>query len=211
MSDLSFPSRPLALVGLPSRFAALLMVLAVSSGCVAPRRTTAGEPSSGSGSWVYGAETTTRGAGSSWAASPMAREALLTGDGSQLLVEARLNGRVSGTFLVDTGASYCVITPAVARQLGFGLGRGVGVGLGLKGDGEPPVGAVTLATPTGDIEAPITTLRVIEVANARAGDVSTVIYPAVEEPLSGILGLSFLNHFEFSVDSRRRILRLRPF
>jgi len=141
----------------------------------------------------------------------MAREALLTGDGSQLLVEARLNGRVSGTFLVDTGASYCVITPAVARQLGFGLGRGVGVGLGLKGDGEPPVGAVTLATPTGDIEAPITTLRVIEVANARAGDVSTVIYPAVEEPLSGILGLSFLNHFEFSVDSRRRILRLRPF
>jgi clan AA aspartic protease (TIGR02281 family) len=204
--------RPAALARTPvcprSRAAlavALVLALTLTAGCVAPRRTPAGELSSTGGRQVYGTETASHDAGSPWPAPPTAREALLTGDGSQLLVEARLNGRVSGTFLVDTGASYCVITPAVARQLGFGLGRG------LTKEGAQPLGAVTLATPTGDIEAPITTLRVVEVANARAGDVSTVIYPAVEEPLSGILGLSFLNHFEFSVDSRRRILRLRPF
>ncbi len=205
MSNLGPASRPLARLGALPRPVALLLALTLSSGCIAPRRTTADELSSRTGRQVYGTETALNEASSPWPAPPTAREALLTGDGSQLLVEARLNGRVSGTFLVDTGASYCVITPAVARQLGFGLGRG------LAKDDDPRLGAVTLATPTGDIEAPITTLRVVEVANARAGDISTVIYPAVEEPLSGILGLSFLNHFEFSVDSRRRILRLRPF
>lgn len=199
-------------LGSPLRFLALFVVLVASAGCVAPRRTTAQE-STTNGSRVYGAEIARQqvGVGSPLQAAPIAREALLTGDGSQLLVEARLNARVSGTFLVDTGASYCVITPTVARQLGIELGRGLRGGSGTAGDGEHRVGAVTLATPTGNIEAPITTLRIVEVANARAGDVSTVIYPAVEEPLAGILGLSFLNHFEFSVDSRRRVLRLRPF
>jgi clan AA aspartic protease (TIGR02281 family) len=176
---------------------ALAVLITLTSACMSPPRTTADEPRPPRSPWVYGAESTTRGDASRWLASPTAREAHLTGDGSQLLVEARLNGRVSGTFLVDTGASYCVITPATARRLGLQHGNGDG--------------AVTLATPTGDIEAPITTLRVVEVANARAGDVSTVIYPAVDEPLAGILGLSFLNQFEFSVDSRRRVLRLKPF
>jgi hypothetical protein len=41
--------------------------------------------------------------------------------------------------------------------------------------------------------------------------VRAVIYPAVEEPLAGILGLSFLSQFEFSIDTRRRLLTLRPF
>lgn len=208
MSTFGFSSSP-TLFGWPSRSAGLLIVLVLSAGCVAPRATATEELASGRSTWVYGAETATGSARSTPHAAPVAREALLTGDGSQLLVEARLNGRVSGTFLVDTGASYCVITPAVARQLGLGLGRGLGGEGGVPG--ESALSAVTLATPTGDIEAPITTLRVVEVANARAGEISTVIYPAVEEPLSGILGLSFLNHFEFSVDSRRRILRLRPF
>jgi clan AA aspartic protease (TIGR02281 family) len=129
--------------------------------------------------------------------STSTREAPLSGDDSQLLVEARLNGQVSGLFLVDTGASYCVITPELAEQLGV-AGRA----------GADPI---ALLTPAGKIEAHMTSLRSVEVARARAGHVPTVIYPAVEAPLSGILGLSFLRQFEFSVDTRRRVLRLRPF
>ncbi len=173
----------------------LLVALVVTSACFSLSRTTAGEGAASDHAWVHGGEP--GGAGRAWSASTTAREARLAGDGSQLLVEARLNGRVSGTFLLDTGASYCVITPETARRLGLG-----------RQDGEQ---AITLATPTGEIEATMMTLRSVEVANARAGDVPTVIYPAVEEPLAGILGLSFLSQFEFSVDSRRKVLKLRPF
>lgn len=176
----------------------LLVTLVVSSACFPAPGTPAGERIVHESLWVQGGQATTAGADSPWRGSPAARETNLTGDGSQLLVEARLNGRVSGVFLLDTGASYCVITPRTARRLGIGRPK----------TGDDPV---ILATPTGEIEAPMTRLHTIEVANMRAGDVSTVIYPAVEEPLSGILGLSFLSQFEFSVDARRRVLRLRPF
>lgn len=147
--------------------------------------------------WVHGGAPPSTPSASRWLGSTSTREARLTGDDSQLLVEARLNGRVSGLFLLDTGASYCVITPELARRLGV--------------TGNADADPIALLTPSGRIEAPMTTLRSVEVARARAGDVSTVIYPAVDAPLSGILGLSFLRQFEFSVDTRRRLLRLRPF
>jgi aspartyl protease family protein len=177
--------------------APLLVALLVASACVPVPRSTAGEETSPSSTWVHGREPGRTGTGETWGRATAARQTRLDGDGSQLLVQARLNDRVSGTFLLDTGASYCVITPETARRLG------------LRGEeGEQPI---TLATPTGEIEAAVTTLRSVVVGNAHAGDVRAVIYPAVEEPLAGILGLSFLSQFEFSVDTRRRLLTLRPF
>lgn len=181
-----------------TRLSPFVLTLVVTSACVsAAPRTTAGEPGTYRARWVHGGAAATEQAGSSWVGSPAIREARLTGDDSQLLVEAKLNGHVSGLFLLDTGASYCVITPDFAKRLGV-----------RKDEGQDPV---ALLTPAGKIEAPMTTLRSVEVARARAGDVSAVIYPAVDAPLSGILGLSFLKEFEFSVDARRRVLRLRPF
>src|SRR5262245_9374946 len=41
----------------------------------------------------------------------------LHGDGTSWLVEATIDGRAQGSFLLDTGASYCVIAPALAREL----------------------------------------------------------------------------------------------
>ena len=181
------------------RRAPLLAALAVSSACfsAAPGTTADERVRTEEHGWVYGTESSASSPTRAWTRSSTAREARLSGDDSQLLVEARLNGRFSGVFLLDTGASYCVITPATARRLGL--------------DREDATRAITLATPTGEIEAPLMTLKSIEVANARAGQVSVVVYPAVEEPLAGILGLSFLSQFEFAVDARRRVLKLRPF
>jgi clan AA aspartic protease (TIGR02281 family) len=178
------------------RSSPLLIALLACAACVPPRSAPGGGPIAvPDGTWLRGA--VEPAAPAPLLAAHTAREAYLGGDGSQLLVEARLNGAVSGTFLIDTGASYCVITPETARLLGLG-----------HLEAEEPV---VLATPTGEIEAPLTTLQTIEVADARAGNITAVIYPAVDEPLSGILGLSFLSQFEFSVDARRRVLRLRPF
>jgi clan AA aspartic protease (TIGR02281 family) len=133
---------------------------------------------------------------SPWTRSAAVREARLSGNGSQILVEGRLNGRVTGLFLLDTGASYCVITPETARRLGISSRSGSST--------------VTLVTANGEIQAPLTHLREVEVARAHVGDVPTVIHSAVSPPLAGIIGLSFLRNFEFSIDSSKHVLRLRP-
>ena len=52
------------------------------------------------------------------------REVALQGNGKSWIVSATLNGSVSGLFLLDTGASYCVINASVARRLGLRLTGG---------------------------------------------------------------------------------------
>jgi predicted aspartyl protease len=44
----------------------------------------------------------------------------LSGGRTHLIVDGALNGTVSGPMLVDTGASYCVLTRETARKLGLG-------------------------------------------------------------------------------------------
>src|SRR5690348_11009004 len=43
----------------------------------------------------------------------------LSGDRKHLIVDGTLNGIVTGPMLVDTGASYCVLTRGTARKLGL--------------------------------------------------------------------------------------------
>jgi len=176
----------------------LLIALGVMSACLsAAPDTTADAAGDRKARWVHGSSASIPQESSRWSTSATAREAHLTGDDSQILVEAKLNGQVSGVFLLDTGATYCVITPEMAQRLG------------VAHEGQSY--SIALETPAGRIEAPMTTLRTVEVARARAAEVPAVIYPAVQPPLSGIIGLSFLHQFEFSIDTRRRVLRLKPF
>jgi clan AA aspartic protease (TIGR02281 family) len=116
----------------------------------------------------------------------------LTGNGRHLVVEARLNGRVSGPMLVDTGASYCVLTRATARRLGITNGRT----------------SVPVATANGEVAAALVELDSVQLLGAGLAGVDAVVMDAVEPPLIGILGLSFLTHFRFSVDHRAGLLRL---
>jgi len=117
----------------------------------------------------------------------------LAGNGRHLVVEARLNGTVTGPMLVDTGASYCVLTRATARRLGL------------------PRGAhrsVPVATANGEVAAPLVAVDSIRLHDAELARVDAVVMDAVEPPLIGILGLSFLTEFRFSVDHRAGVLRL---
>jgi clan AA aspartic protease (TIGR02281 family) len=117
----------------------------------------------------------------------------LEGDGGHWRVRAKINGRLEGVFLLDTGASFCVLSPRFARQLRL----------------PPTDDQVTLKTANGIVRAPIVELASIQIGSVRARGVRAVIQSAVDGPLDGIIGLSFLDRFTYSVVPSRRLLRLR--
>ena len=122
------------------------------------------------------------------------REVPLQGDGKTWTVRATLNGSVQGQFLLDTGATYCVISQGIARRLG------------LRTSGEH----VTVVTANGQMSVPLVTIRYFDLGSNRARDVKAVVHDSVAPPLDGLLGLSFLNNFAYVIDAKQRVVRLRP-
>jgi aspartyl protease family protein len=131
-------------------------------------------------------------AAAEWASAPRS-EVPLEGDGSTWIVRATVNGRASGRFLLDTGASLCVITPKLLERLGL----------------RPSEDRVALQTANGVVTAPLVQLADLAVAGNRVGGVRAVVYGGVPSGLDGIVGLSFLNRFSYAIDPQRRVLRLR--
>jgi clan AA aspartic protease (TIGR02281 family) len=119
----------------------------------------------------------------------------LSGDGKHLIVDGTLNGTVSGPMLVDTGASYCVLTRGTAQRLG------------LK---SRSARTIPVATANGQVDADIVEIDAVELRSARLAGVDAVIMDAVEPPLIGIIGLNFLARYRFSVDLAEGTLRLEP-
>jgi aspartyl protease family protein len=116
----------------------------------------------------------------------------LDGEGNVWTLRAKLNDRVSGTFLLDTGASVCVLAPAIARKLD------------LQETGQQ----VELRTANGVVKAPLVRIDSIQVGRNRAEDVPAVVHSAAGS-LDGVLGLSFLNTFDgYKIDTRNHTLRL---
>jgi clan AA aspartic protease (TIGR02281 family) len=116
----------------------------------------------------------------------------LRGDGTSWLVQATINGRAQGLFLLDTGASYCVITPGLARELAL----------------SPTGSFATVLTANGAVKAPIVRLRSLELNGTRAQDVQAIVHDAVGPKLDGVIGLNFLNRYRYAVDPQRRELEL---
>jgi clan AA aspartic protease (TIGR02281 family) len=119
----------------------------------------------------------------------------LSGDGKHLIVDGTLNGMVSGPMLIDTGASYCVLT------------RGTAAKLGLKPRAQR---TIPVATANGQVDADLVEIDAVQLRSARVAGVDAVIMDAVEPPLIGIIGLNFLTRYRFSVDLAEGTLRLEP-
>ena len=129
------------------------------------------------------------------AGPPERHDIPLSGDGKHLIVDGTLNGIVSGPMLVDTGASYCVLTRGTARKLG------------LKPHGSR---TIPVATANGQVDADFVEIEAVQLRGARLAGVDAVVMDAVEPPLIGIIGLNFLTQYRFSVDLAEGTLRLEP-
>ncbi|NWG02108.1 MAG: retroviral-like aspartic protease family protein [Syntrophaceae bacterium] len=100
--------------------------------------------------------------------------------------EVLLNERVKKHLIVDSGASFVLINPQVARELDITINE------------HTPF--IPMATVSGYILTPLVTLKSVRVGRAEVENVEAVIYtmPSGE---NGLLGNSFLNKYKVVLDS----------
>jgi len=140
-----------------------------------------------------------------WAvmAGPAARPSAPTAVGVPIIQQAgaifvrgQVNEQAETLFLVDTGATYCVLTKAAADRLGL--------------TASPVLTMVKLTTASGIIEAPLITVDLIQIGGAEARSVEAVIHDMPEFPsaIAGLLGLSFLGQFKVEIDREEGVMLL---
>lgn len=98
----------------------------------------------------------------------------------------KLNNSVASNFLVDTGATYTIISSSLASQLRLNLAN---------------TPKITLMTANGPIKSSKTTLSSIEINGLVANNVEVAIADiGVNSSVQGLLGMSFLNKFKVTID-----------
>ena len=110
--------------------------------------------------------------------------------GSTMRVNVRLNGNVTAPFYVDTGASDVVLPEWVAKELGLNL------------DGSR---TAFYGTANGTIQQSLVTLDSVELGTAKAERVPASVSKTMS---TGLLGLSFFNHFRYRVDPVAGVITL---
>ncbi|HME70510.1 MAG TPA: TIGR02281 family clan AA aspartic protease [Myxococcota bacterium] len=113
--------------------------------------------------------------------------------GTGMLVQVRLNDRVTAPFLIDTGASDVLVPKPVADELGLGAG--------------PDTRTVRYATANGHVDQPVVMLDAVDLGGARVEKVPASVSAGMEV---GLLGLSYFNHFTYNIDAAAGIVTLTP-
>jgi clan AA aspartic protease (TIGR02281 family) len=117
---------------------------------------------------------------------PEGTEVDLLRRGEVWTTDVLLNGKISRHLVVDSGASFVLIHPEIAKELDIVV------------DESTPV--IPMATVSGYILTPLVTLRSVQVGRVAAENVEAVIYP-VSSGGGGLLGNSFLNKYKVTLDS----------
>lgn len=107
-------------------------------------------------------------------------------------VMVRINDQLDVPFILDTGATDVVLPMWAARELG------------LEVEG-PGVRTSPRSTANGRIEAPVVMLDSVQLGTAVVQNVGGL---ALEQMDTGLLGLSFFNHFTYNIDAARGIVTL---
>ncbi len=112
--------------------------------------------------------------------------------GQAFFVQVQLNGELTVPFLLDTGATHVVLTRAVADRLGIEVG--------------PNTKWRDFNTANGVVRHPVVQLESVATNGAFVANVPAAISDSME---IGLLGTSFLNQFEYSIDPVAGVMRLR--
>jgi clan AA aspartic protease (TIGR02281 family) len=116
-------------------------------------------------------------------------------NGAIVVVDATLNGKASAKLIVDTGASYTMISSAKAKELGIDL------------DGNRRT--IPFHTANGVIQAPLADLESITVGGMEVKNLTAAIHDALPNTrVAGLLGLDFLSHFRMDIDTQKGVLHL---
>jgi len=117
-----------------------------------------------------------------------------------VLVPVTFNGSHGGTMLLDTGASYTLITPALAKRLGVVLPT-------------QPVRRRLKLAGGQEIDVPFVRLSSVLIGTAERRELEVGIYEALQFGgllLDGLLGADILNRYRVTIDQQDRQLRLEP-
>ena len=115
--------------------------------------------------------------------------------GQVVIIQATVNKKWPAKFVVDTGASYTLISNALARELSIDIG--------------PNAKTLPFQTANGLIQAPVTNLESIAVGGMEIRNLATAIHDAIPDPqVAGLLGLNFLSKFRMDIDTQKGILHL---
>lgn len=116
-----------------------------------------------------------------------------------ILVTALLDKKVSATLLMDTGATYVSLSEKIWKKLN-------------KTESSGPEDSVDLILADGKkVKGKLGKLSSLTVQGVEALDVDVVIIPedpGQENVVDGLLGMSFLNRFNFKVDQNNGTLLL---
>ncbi len=114
-----------------------------------------------------------------------------TKDRGAIFVRAMLNNKVQATFVLDTGATLVTISSATVRELGIAL--------------TPDTPRITARTASGTVTSAVVELESIKIGDAEGTKVKAAVCDtcAMGALIEGLMGLSYLGQFNFSLDMER--------
>lgn len=118
---------------------------------------------------------------------------LVSQNNSSLAVPAMLNHKSMGTFLIDTGATYTVITPRLAQKLNITV--------------TPDMPKIAIVTANGVVKAPIVTIDSVMIGEVEVKNVKAIVQPLGDDILlAGLLGMNFFQGMDMAVKRDKLIL-----
>jgi clan AA aspartic protease (TIGR02281 family) len=115
--------------------------------------------------------------------------------GQVVVVEVMLNNSVPVKLVVDTGATYTMISAATAKELSI--------------DPQQAPRTMPFQTANGVIQAPLANLESVIVGGMEIKNLTAAIHDAVPSAqVAGLLGLNFLSNFRLDIDTEKGMLHL---
>jgi clan AA aspartic protease (TIGR02281 family) len=120
----------------------------------------------------------------------------LQGEGVRLIVPVRLDDAQELRLLVDTGAALSVIQPHILTAMGYRLAAGL---------------SSTFQTANGEINAPVVRVDSLAIEDLTQSDLQIgSLALELGDSVDGLLGMNYLQHYQFSIDYQARLLYLAP-